>query len=109
MNKTTVPPRFVPTLTEVVSSRPLAQRSPASETPSDLGLAQPVGLSQDELVRQVLLKIEVTLERRLREIVGQIVLEQSQALLPALRLEIEALVRDTAAQLIQQEASTRGN
>ena len=107
MNKSTVPPRFVPTLTEVVSPIPSAGLQPLSEAATVSAQAPQVGHSQEELVRQVLLKIEVTLERRLRELVGQMVLEQSHALLPALRLEIEALVREAAAQLIKQDSIAR--
>ena len=107
MNKPTVPPRFVPTLTEVVSPSQFVGSQPSSDEALSSRVAPQVALSQEELVRQVLLKIDVTLERRLRELVGQLVLEQSHTLLPALRLDLEMLVRETATQLISQGPSAQ--
>jgi hypothetical protein len=65
------PPRFVPTLTEVVQS------GPAPLTPAG-------GLSQDQLAQRVLQRVDLALDRRLREEIATVVLEQTSALLPVL-------------------------
>ena len=50
------PPRYVPTLTEVVKSTTGPQA------------AAPAGLSQEQLIARVMQRVDLTLERRLREI-----------------------------------------
>lgn len=87
------PPRFVPTLTEVVKSSP--------ET-------RPAGgalLSQDLLVQRVMQRVDLTLERKLREAIAATVLEQTRSIVPLLRAEIEAVVRDTVSQAFADELS----
>ena len=86
------PPRFVPTLTEVV-------KGAAAATP-----AQP-SLSQEQLIQRVMQRIDITLERRLREAIAAKVLEQTRTLAPALRDEIEVVVRQAVAQAFEEEAS----
>lgn len=82
---TRTPPRYVPTLTEVV--KPATQARPA-EDPAVL---------QEELVRRVLQRVDLMLERRLREAIAATVLEQTRSIAPLLRDEIEAVVRETVA------------
>jgi len=84
------PPRFVPTLTEVVKGAPA--------TP-----AQPSSISQEQLVQRVMQRVDLTLERRLREAIAAKVLEQTRALGPALREEIESVVRQAVAQAFAEE------
>ncbi|MBI2772153.1 MAG: hypothetical protein HYX47_21220 [Burkholderiales bacterium] len=86
------PPRFVPTLTEVVrvdGAQPLAQ--------------QPAALSPEQLVHRIMQKVDLTLDRRLREAIATTVLEQTRSLGPQLREEIEAVVRDTVSQAMAEE------
>jgi hypothetical protein len=92
------PPRYVPTLTEVVKT------PPASQTAS-IG-----GLSQEQLILRVMQRVDLTLERRLREAIAATVLEQTRSLGPLLRDEIESVVRETVAQAFADEAfaSQRG-
>jgi hypothetical protein len=85
------PPRYVPTLTEVVESA--ADPGPGSATP----------LSQEQLIQRVMRRVDLTLERRLREAVAAAVIEQTRAIGPLLREEIEAVVRETVAQAFEQE------
>jgi tRNA A37 threonylcarbamoyladenosine synthetase subunit TsaC/SUA5/YrdC len=84
------PPRFVPTLTEVV--KPSAPGTNAAPAPS-----------QEQVIRRVMQRIDVTLERRLREAIASTVLEQTRSLAPVLREEIEIVVRETVAQAFAEE------
>ena len=86
------PPRYVPTLTEVVKSGP----ERASE-------AAAASVSQEQLIRRVMRRVDLTLERRLREAVAAAVIEQTRSIGPLLREEIEAVVRETVAQAFEQE------
>jgi hypothetical protein len=83
------PPRFVPTLTEVVHAGVAARPEP--------------GLSQEQLVERVMQRVDVTLERRLREAIAAAVLEQTRALGPILRDEIELVVREAVSQAFADE------
>ncbi|MEZ0307634.1 MAG: hypothetical protein ACAH21_06890, partial [Ramlibacter sp.] len=56
------PPRYVPTLTEVVSTSPQAR--PATGAP----------LSEDQLVMRVMQRVDLALERKLREAIAATVL-----------------------------------
>jgi hypothetical protein len=88
---TRTPPRYVPTLTEVV--KPAAQARPAGDA----------ALLEEELVNRVLQRVELTLERRLREAIAATVLEQTRSIAPLLRDEIEAVVRETVANAFADE------
>lgn len=86
------PPRFVPTLTEVV-------RKPESAP----GVGLPAGLSEEQLVHRIMQRVELTLERRLREAIATTVLQQTQMLGPLLREEIELVVRASVEQALADE------
>lgn len=85
------PPRYVPTLTEVI--KPGAKARPAGDA----------ALLQEELVNRVLQRVDLTLERRLREAIAATVLEQTRSIAPLLRDEIEAVVRETVARAFADE------
>ena len=85
------PPRYVPTLTQVVG--------PAGDARPALGS----GISQEQLIHRVMQRIDLTLERRLREAVAATVLEQTRSLAPWLREEIEAVVRETVSEAFAEE------
>ena len=89
------PPRYVPTLTEVV-------QPPAAPGSAPAGPAEAAALAQEEVVRRVLQRVDAILERRLRERVAAVVMEQTQALAPLLRDEIEASVRQAVAEAFEQ-------
>jgi acyl transferase domain-containing protein len=102
------PPRFVPTLTEVV--KPIAAPMPAPGQAvmpaSPVSIAPPAALAalaaspdlQEQMVQRVLQRVDLVLDRRLREVVGQLILEQTQSLAPRLREEIEDVVRQSVSQ-----------
>lgn len=130
------PPRFVPTLTDVVRAPPAAQKTapaatalataavpaavPAARTvapPAVAGIARLAappakpGLStpsldklEDQLVRRVMARVDATLDQRLREATARVVMEQTRALGPALRREIEQAVRLTVAQSLADDS-----
>ena len=95
-----LPPRFVPTLTEVVDG-PDAQASLAPPQPAAVQ-APHSGLA-DAIVHRVMQRVDVSLDRRLREAVAAVVIEQTQHLGPRLRIEIEAVVRDCVAEALAGE------
>jgi hypothetical protein len=88
------PPRYVPTLTEVVQSGP----APLAPAP---------GLSQEQLAQRVLQRVDVVLERRLREAIAGVVLEQTAALVPVLRERLETVVREAVAEAVADEMQAR--
>ncbi len=91
------PPRFVPTLTEVVrSARPGAAANPARS----------MALLEEQLVHRIMQRVELTLERRLREAIATTVLQQTQMLGPLLREEIELVVRESVEQALAEELTT---
>ncbi|MBC5783540.1 hypothetical protein H8N03_11345 [Ramlibacter sp. USB13] len=89
------PPRFVPTLTEVVHSGP-ASLGPTSVVPP-----------LDQLAERVLRRVDLVLERRLREEIATVVLEQTSALAPLLRERVEDLVREIVSQAVAEEMQSR--
>jgi tRNA A37 N6-isopentenylltransferase MiaA len=100
MSTSSVPPRFVPTLTEVVHPSPMT----APALPSD----EPIRISalpelKEQMVQRVLQRVDLMLERRLREAVGQLILEHTQTLVPRLREEIETVVRQSINQAVDLE------
>lgn len=90
------PPRFVPTLTEVVHSgaAPLTGSTPA-------------GLSQEQLAQRVLQRVDLVLDRRVREEIATVVLEQTSAIVPLLRERIETVVREVVAEAVAEEIQAR--
>lgn len=97
MNGTTrQPPRFVPTLTEVVQAR----QSQAVEAPAFQGL-------EEQIIHRVMQRVDLTLERRLRESVATLVLEQTRSLGPLLREEIESVVRQSVSEAVAAELAQR--
>lgn len=124
-----VPPKFVPTLTEVVqlpaglrSTRGLAQAVPHSVTEaSSLPLADPVAdtapaelnaagaineLALSELlVHRVMQRVDEHLARDLRVAVAQLVVSHMQSLTPLLRTEIDRVVRTSVEAALVKELS----
>ena len=94
---TRTPPRFVPTLTEVV-------RSGADATSQAVSAA----VSEEQLVHRIMQRVELTLEKRLREAIATTVLQQTQMLGPLLREEIELAVRESVEQALAEELGGHG-
>ena len=87
------PPRYVPTLTEVV------QPAAAPEG----GAALPLELLQEQVIHRVMQRVDLSLERRLREAIATLVLEHTRNLGPLLREEIELVVRQSVSDAVAQE------
>lgn len=105
MSRSSVPPRFVPTLTEVVQPTAVPAQTPvAGNTVGPVALA--AGL-QEQMVLRVLQRVDLLLERRLREAVGQLILEHTETLAPRLREEIEQVVRQSVSQAFEQEVAQK--
>jgi len=85
------PPRYVPTLTEVVRTTPDATAGPAAAA------------SQEQVVQRVMQRIDLVLERRLREAIAATVIEQTRSMAPLLRDRIEETVRETVAEAFAEE------
>ncbi|MES2191466.1 MAG: hypothetical protein V4454_15205 [Pseudomonadota bacterium] len=102
MNNGQTPPRFVPTLTDVVQPSMYPRDAPFQD-----GLTVPSVASlerfEEQLVHRVMQRVDLVLERRLREAVGQLILTHTQALGPRLREEIELVVRESVSQAVAQE------
>ncbi len=87
------PPRYVPTLTEVV------QPAAAPEDGAAVSLEQ----LQEQVIHRVMQRVDLSLERRLREAIATLVLEHTRNLGPLLREEIELVVRQSVSDAIAQE------
>ena len=101
------PPRFVPTLTDVVQPGVTAHPQSGASTEAFGGAPaasfQSGGQFEDQIVHRVMQRVDLVLERRLREAVGQVILTHTQALGPRLREEIELVVRESVSQAVAQE------
>lgn len=98
MKSLSVPPRFVPTLTEEVEPEHL------HETSSVQSLIKTPGQEVEEAIFQrVLHRVDQVFEKRLQEAVRQVILENTQTLALRLREEIELVVRQSLSEAFQQE------
>lgn len=104
MNNGQAPPRFVPTLTDVVAPGMQQPQDQFSELPKAISYPQ----LEDQMVHRVMQRVDLVLERRLREAVGQLILAHTQALGPRLREEIELVVRESVSQAVAQELPPGG-
>jgi hypothetical protein len=91
---TRTPPKFVPTLTEVVKTPPAAVQAPAGSM---------FGMTEEQWVHRIMQRVDLTLDRRVREAIAMVVLEQTRTLMPMLRAELETAVRDAVADALAEE------
>lgn len=91
------PPRFVPTLTDIVHLPGRVEGEAAAPAKPD------VLVLQDQLIERVMQRVDLMLDKRLREALGQVILAQTQNLLPLLRDEIELVVRESVSQAVAHE------
>ena len=94
---TRTPPRFVPTLTEVVQSGPVPLAPPGGPA-----------VSHEQIAQRVLQRVDLVLDRRVREALATVVLEQANLLAPLLRDRLEEVVREVVAQAVADEMQSRG-
>jgi hypothetical protein len=97
MSTKRAPPRFVPTLTEVVQA-PAGAPAPVPAV---------AATSEEQLVQRVLKRVDLTLDRKLREAIASAVLEHTRSLGPALRERLEIVVRQAVAEALAEEAKPR--
>lgn len=87
-----VPPRFVPTLTEVVN------------VGAGDGTVVAAAMAESATVQNVLRHVDLILENRLQEAVGKLVIAHSQTLALQLREEIAEVVHQCMAKALDQAA-----
>ena len=92
------PPRYVPTLTEVV--KPATGAAARDRRPA---------CRRTRSSHRVMQRVDLTLERRLREAIASTVLEQTRSIAPLLRDEIEAVVRADCVARPSPKNWRRGN
>ncbi|MFZ4286493.1 hypothetical protein [Variovorax sp. HJSM1_2] len=130
-----VPPRFVPTLTEVVlptvaletpqtlreedalaagmlpgQPTPSLGAEPGTETVHQQTLQSATLAAEaleDQIIHRVMQRVDLSLERRLKEAIASMVLQQTQSLVPRLREEIEFVVRQSVSDAVADELATR--
>ncbi|RYY65161.1 MAG: hypothetical protein EOO24_55400 [Comamonadaceae bacterium] len=90
---TRTPPRFVPTLTEVVQGAPASPGAPS--------------VSHEQIAQRVLQRVDLVLDRRVREAIAGVVLEQTDAMAPLLRERLDAVVREVVAAAVADEMQAR--
>jgi hypothetical protein len=92
------PPRFVPTLTEVVHSGPVP-----------LAPASGPAISHEQLAQRVLQRVDLALDRRVREAIATVVIQQTEQLAPLLREQVEQAVRQVVAEAVADEIARLAN
>lgn len=97
MNSASVPPRFVPTLTDVVHPDHFSPK------PTEGEVRHNAVQLEDQIIHRVMQRVDLVLERRLREAVAQVILSHTEALGPRLREEIELVVHESVSQAVAQE------
>ncbi len=105
------PPRFVPTLTEVVpdtSAVPLPPVLEAAPAPVPPQWVIPDGF-EEMLVHRVMQRVDVGLEQRLRDAIATVVQEQTRSILPRLREEVESVVRQVVYEAVADELLSKGS
>lgn len=119
------PPRFVPTLTEVIAEEPSVTLEPgpsypqALEPPEAAGLelapavavapAPPVQMDwpaiEQAAVERILHRVEPLLEERLRYALSELVQVHTQGLYQLLRADVEQVLRESVSDALAEEIS----
>ena len=99
------PPRYVPTLTDVVQADQelLLAASEDAALPEAPTLLPCAGDLEEQLVHRVLQRVDMVLEQRLRSCIAQVTQEQTRSLVPRLREEVESVVRQSVYEAMAQE------
>jgi hypothetical protein len=104
------PPRFLPTLTEVVQTGADAPTA----SPGEAAFAAPLRMARQGVdvespsvvemnVSKILFRLEGPLQNRLKLAVGEIIQGHVDALMPLIAQEIEAVVRETVREGVSAE------
>ena len=100
MSSLQVPPRFVPTLTEVVHAPPLPETRLVEANEAFVACSRP----EDAMVQAVLLRLELILEHHVQEAVVKLVRDHTQTLAAHLREETAHVVRECVLRAIEEES-----
>ena len=121
------PPRFVPTLTDVVRedeaghlrqepalhsmTQPVTPSQAAAPTVKAVSTPSPVMRElppemEEHLVHRVMQRVDLVLDQRLRESIATVVQEQTRSMLPRLREEVESVVRQSVYEAVADELAT---
>lgn len=119
------PPRFVPTLTDVVrednaghlhqdpverpvaaapqiAAQPMPAPWPVPAPAPAAAVALPPGM-EEHLVDRVMQRVDLVLDVRLRDAIATVVQEQTRSMLPRLREEVESVVRQSVYEAVAEE------
>lgn len=99
MSRLTLPPAYVPTLTEVIHPAPAHQMAEGSDTAGKKNAPD----IQELIVQRVLRRLDGTLEKRVHEACTQLILQHTQALVPQLLDAMEAVVRSSVEAALAHE------
>jgi hypothetical protein len=96
------PPRFVPTLTDKIGH----EVSDAPDT--DTAQSQPIETRIDEqLMVRIMQRVDLALERRLREAIASVIAEHTQSMVPQLHDQISIAIESTVRDAVAQELGRR--
>jgi hypothetical protein len=104
------PPRYVPTLTEVVPPAPIVPDLDldALAASPDEPRTQTTGSIQEHVIQRVMVRVDALIEQRLTDAVSALVQQHFKALEPRLREEIEAVVRQAVSDAAVEELALGG-
>lgn len=122
------PPRFVPTLTDVVQVPGTAQFAPSraedvpQPQPQPLPAADQVEAArspaagpghlpdgiEEYVVHRLMQRVDLVLDQRLREAIALVVQEQTRSMVPRLREEVESVVRHAVYEAVAEELARDG-
>ena len=99
-----IPPRYVPTLTEIVlpAQEPATEwmdMAPLEETPEPESFSS----MQEQVIHRVMQRVDALVEQRLHEAIAAVVQQHTQALEPQLREEIELVIRQSVSEAVAEE------
>lgn len=100
-----IPPRYVPTLTEIVlpaAPEPATEwldMAPLDDTPD----AESFSSMQEQIIHRVMQRVDALVEQRLHQAIAAVVQQHTQALEPQLREEIELVIRQSVSEAVAEE------
>lgn len=111
------PPRFVPTLTQVVPDNTpappppppvaaIAPVAPVTAAPIETPPQIPDGF-EELLVHRLMQRVDMALDQRLRDAIATVVQEQTRSVLPRLREEVESVVRQVVYEAVADELASK--
>lgn len=103
------PPRYVPTLTEVVPSATIVPDLDLDlAAQPDVPLPEGTGSIQEHVINRVMERVDALIEQRLTDAVSALVQAHFKALEPRLREEIETVVRQAVSDAVVEELALGG-